>query len=40
VITAKPQPVELDGDAVGRATHVVAKVDPGSLRLQVPADMD
>lgn len=36
VVTAKPQPVELDGDAVGEATHLVAKVDPGALRMQVP----
>lgn len=36
VSTAKPQPVQLDGDTDDEATHFVASVDPGVLRLRVP----
>ena len=38
VTTAKPQPVQLDGDTDVEATHLIATVDPGVLRLRVPAD--
>lgn len=37
VTTTKPQPVQLDGDTDIEATHMVATVDPGVLRLRVPA---
>lgn len=36
VVTASPQPVQLDGDTDDEATHFIAKVDPGVLRLRVP----
>jgi len=36
VITTKPQPVQLDGDTDVEATHLIATVDPGVLRLRVP----
>jgi len=38
VTTAKPQPVQLDGDTDVEATHLIATVDPGVLRLRVPAE--
>lgn len=38
VTTTKPQPVQLDGDTDGEATHLIATVDPGVLRLRVPED--
>ncbi|AXK44298.1 diacylglycerol/lipid kinase family protein [Brachybacterium saurashtrense] len=37
VTTTKPQPVQLDGDTDVEATHLVATVDPGVLRLRVPS---
>jgi diacylglycerol kinase (ATP) len=37
VTTQKPQPVQLDGDSLGEQTHVVAEVDPGALRMRLPA---
>ena len=40
VTTAKPQPVQLDGDTDTEATHMIATVDPGVLRLRVPASGD
>lgn len=40
VTTAKPQPVQLDGDTDAEATHLIATVDPGVLRLRVPAGKD
>lgn len=40
VTTAKPQMVQLDGDTDREATHIVATVDPGALRLRVPQDSD
>ncbi|WP_394215058.1 diacylglycerol/lipid kinase family protein [Brachybacterium vulturis] len=36
VTTMKPQPVQLDGDSDVEATHLIATVDPGVLRLRVP----
>ncbi|WP_259558328.1 diacylglycerol/lipid kinase family protein [Brachybacterium sillae] len=36
VATAKPQPVQLDGDTEDEATHLIARVDAGALRLRVP----
>lgn len=36
VATAKPQPVQLDGDTDVEATHLIASVEPGVLRLRVP----
>ena len=36
VTTAKAQPVQLDGDTDIEATHLIATVDPGVLRLRVP----
>jgi diacylglycerol kinase (ATP) len=36
VTTTKPQPVQLDGDTDVEATHLIATVDPGVLRLRVP----
>ncbi|ATG52861.1 sphingosine kinase [Brachybacterium vulturis] len=36
VTTTKPQPVQLDGDTDAEATHMIATVDPGVLRLRVP----
>lgn len=36
VVTAAPQPVQLDGDTDDEATHFIARVDPGVLRLRVP----
>jgi len=36
VTTAKAQPVQLDGDTDIEATHLIATVDPGALRLRVP----
>ena len=36
VTTTKPQPVQLDGDTDVEATHMIATVDPGVLRLRVP----
>ena len=38
VTTTKPQPVQLDGDTDSEATHLLATVDPGVLRLRVPED--
>ena len=40
VTTTKPQPVQLDGDTDSEATHMIATVDPGVLRLRVPAGGD
>ncbi|MDN5820028.1 MAG: sphingosine kinase [Brachybacterium sp.] len=40
VTTTKPQPVQLDGDSDVEATHMIAIVDPGVLRLRVPGDGD
>ena len=37
VVTTKAQPVQLDGDTDGEATHLLATVDPGVLRLRTPA---
>lgn len=36
VSTTKAQPVQLDGDTDVEATHMIATVDPGVLRLRVP----
>ncbi|MGO2192062.1 MAG: diacylglycerol/lipid kinase family protein [Brachybacterium sp.] len=36
VTTTKPQPVQLDGDTDVDATHLIATIDPGVLRLRVP----
>lgn len=36
VATTKEQPVQLDGDTDIEATHMIARVDPGTLRLRVP----
>ena len=36
VATTKAQPVQLDGDTDVEATHMIATVDPGVLRLRVP----
>lgn len=36
VTTTKPQPVQLDGDTDIEATHMLATVDPGVLRLRYP----
>lgn len=33
---SRPQPVQLDGDTEDDATHLIAKVDPGALRIRVP----
>lgn len=40
VTTTKPQLVQLDGDTDTEATHLIATVDPGVLRLRVPADAE
>ncbi|GAA1484145.1 diacylglycerol/lipid kinase family protein [Brachybacterium fresconis] len=40
VATTKAQPVQLDGDTDAEATHLIARIDPGSLRLRVPAGTD
>ncbi len=40
VTTTKAQPVQLDGDTDIEATHLVATVDPGALRLRVPESTD
>ena len=40
VTTTKPQLVQLDGDTDTEATHLIATVDPGVLRLRVPADTE
>lgn len=40
VATTKAQPVQLDGDTAAEATHLVARIDPGVLRLRVPAGTD
>ncbi|ASK66339.1 sphingosine kinase [Brachybacterium avium] len=40
VTTMKPQPVQLDGDSDAEATHMIATVDPGVLRLRVPGHGD
>ena len=40
VTTTKPQPVQLDGDSDAEATHMIATVDPGVLRLRVPDGKD
>ncbi|MGO2773460.1 MAG: diacylglycerol/lipid kinase family protein [Brachybacterium tyrofermentans] len=37
VATTKAQPVQLDGDTDTEATHLIARIDPGVLRLRVPA---
>ncbi|SLN05492.1 hypothetical protein FM103_20305 [Corynebacterium xerosis] len=37
VATTKAQPVQLDGDTDAEATHLIARIDPGVLRLRVPA---
>lgn len=37
LVTSKPQPVQLDGDAVEKATHVQAEIDPGALKVKVAA---
>ncbi|PWH07552.1 sphingosine kinase [Brachybacterium endophyticum] len=37
LVTSKPQPVQLDGDTEGRATHLLAEVDPGALMMRTPA---
>lgn len=36
VVSSKPQPVQLDGDTADEATHLVADVDPGALRIRLP----
>ena len=36
VSTAKPQPVQLDGDTDLEASHMIAAIDPGVLRVRVP----
>ena len=40
VTTTKAQPVQLDGDTDIAATHLIATVDPGVLRLRVPEGTD
>lgn len=40
VTTTKAQPVQLDGDTDTEATHLIATVDPGVLRLRVPEGTD
>ena len=40
VTTTKAQPVQLDGDSDAEATHMIATVDPGVLRLRVPEGTD
>ncbi|GAA1490181.1 diacylglycerol/lipid kinase family protein [Brachybacterium sacelli] len=40
VATTKAQPVQLDGDTDAEATHLIARIDPGVLRLRVPAGTD
>ena len=40
VATTRPQPVQLDGDTNAEATHMIARIDPGALRLRVPKDTD
>ena len=40
VTTTKAQPVQLDGDTDAEATHLIATVDPGVLRLRVPEGTD
>lgn len=40
VATTKAQPVQLDGDTDTEATHLIARIDPGVLRLRVPAGTD
>ncbi|MCG7309057.1 diacylglycerol kinase family protein [Brachybacterium sp. ACRRE] len=39
VVTTKPQPVQLDGDTEGKATHLLAEVDPGALIMRTPASV-
>lgn len=36
VTTSKAQPVQMDGDTLGEATHIAAEVDPGALLMRVP----
>lgn len=38
VTLAGPQEIELDGDNLGRATGFRTRVDPGAIRIRVPAD--
>lgn len=40
VATTKAQPVQLDGDTDAEASHLIARIDPGALRLRVPAGTD
>ncbi|WP_422116686.1 diacylglycerol/lipid kinase family protein [Brachybacterium sp. UNK5269] len=40
VATTRPQPVQLDGDTDAEATHMIARIDPGALRLRVPRDTE
>lgn len=40
VATTKAQPVQLDGDTDSEATHLIARIDPGVLRLRVPEGTD
>ena len=40
VATTRPQPVQLDGDTDAEATHLIARIDAGVLRLRVPAGTD
>lgn len=39
VVTSKPQRVQLDGDTEGRATHLLAEVDPGALIMRTPSSV-
>lgn len=38
LVASKAQPVQLDGDTADAATHLLAEVDPGALRMMVPGD--
>lgn len=40
VATTKAQPVQLDGDTEAEATHLIARVDPGVLRMRVPVNTE
>ncbi|UYG17863.1 diacylglycerol kinase family protein [Brachybacterium huguangmaarense] len=37
LVASRPQPVQLDGDVEDEATRMHAEVDPGALRMRVPA---